>query len=160
MHVYSLLHFDGFVQVDRPVDDHHGEESDGEKVAGKPVNSPHVASLLLTLQENKTGTSPVGAISEAQKCSSFFYKKVAQCRAEKLKKSPFSLVKRFYKPKISKKCKGVPLIEFENFRKKSHSAEKKPKGGPFGFASTFGSIKICDLVRESNLRNPASQKIS
>ena len=34
----------------------------------------------------------------------------------------------------------IPLIEIENFRKKSHSAEKT-KGGPFGLASTFGSIK-------------------
>ena len=52
-------------------------------------------------------------------------------------------------------------MEFNNFRKKkSHSAEKNPKGGPFGLASTFGSIKTCGLVRESNPRSPASQKIS
>ena len=47
----------------------------------------------------------------------------------------------FYKPKTSKKCKLYPLIKFENYRKKSHSAEKKPKGGPFGLTCTFGSIK-------------------
>ena len=36
----------------------------------------------------------------------------------------------FYKPKISKKnARGYPLINFKNFRKKSHSAEKNPKGG-------------------------------
>ena len=36
----------------------------------------------------------------------------------------------FYKPKISKKnARGYPLKNFENFRKKSHSAEKNPKGG-------------------------------
>ena len=49
----------------------------------------------------------------------------------------------FYKPKTSKKCKGYPLMIFENFRKKSQSAEKNPKGGPFGHTCcTFGSIKI------------------
>ena len=49
----------------------------------------------------------------------------------------------FYKPKTSKKCKGYPLMIFENFRKKSQSAEKNPKGGPFGLTyCTFGSIKI------------------
>ena len=37
---------------------------------------------------------------------------------------------------------GSPLIEFENFRKKSRRVpEKNPKGEPFGLASTFGSIK-------------------
>ena len=44
----------------------------------------------------------------------------------------------FYKPKTSKNARGYPLIKFENFRKKSHSAEKNPKGGPFGLTCTFG----------------------
>ena len=35
----------------------------------------------------------------------------------------------FYKPKTSKNARGYPLKNFENFRRKSHSAEKKPKGG-------------------------------
>ena len=36
----------------------------------------------------------------------------------------------FYKPKTSKKCKGVPFEKFRKFsKKKSHSAEKNPKGG-------------------------------
>ena len=66
--------------------------------------------------------------------------------AEKLKKRPFRLIKRFYKPKTSKKMQGgYPLIESENFRKKSLSAEKKTKKikrkKTFGLASTFGSIK-------------------
>ena len=48
----------------------------------------------------------------------------------------------FYKPKTSKKCKGVPFDEIQKFsKKKSHSAEKNPKGGPFGLTCTFGSIK-------------------
>ena len=72
-------------------------------------------------------------------------KKVEQDgKVPKLKKSPFRLFKRFYKPKTSNKMQGVPfdpLIEFINFRKKSHSAEKNPEGGPFGLTCTFGSIK-------------------
>ena len=32
--------------------------------------------------------------------------------------------------KFQKNARGYPLINFENFRKKSHSAEKNPKGGP------------------------------
>ena len=44
----------------------------------------------------------------------------------------------FYKPKtFIKNARGYPLIKFEIFRKKSHSAEKKP----FGLTCTFGSIK-------------------
>ena len=51
----------------------------------------------------------------------FFRKKVffkKSHNAEKLIKRPFRLIKRFYKPKTSKKCKGYPLIESVNFRKK------------------------------------------
>ena len=65
--------------------------------------------------------------------------------AEKLKKRPFRLIKRFYKPKTSKKCKGLPFDRIRKIsKKKSHSAEKNPKGGgPFGLTCcTFGSIKI------------------
>ena len=36
----------------------------------------------------------------------------------------------FYKPKTSKNARGYSLIKFENFQKKSHSAEKNPKGAP------------------------------
>ena len=76
------------------------------------------------------------------------------------KKRPFRLIKRFYKPKTSKKCKGVPFDRIRLFSKKVALCRKKTKGGPFSLASTFGSIKICGLVRESNPRSPASQKIS
>ena len=107
--------------------------------------------LLLTpkqsqiiLNRNKTGSSQVGAISKAQKysrnnywkhlqkinffqnnffCEKFFRNK--SHNAEKLKKRPFRLIKRFYKPKTSKKCKGYPLIESVNFRKKSRIVPKK-----------------------------------
>ena len=72
----------------------------------------------------------------------YFFRKLHN--AEKLKKRPFRLIKRFYKPKTSKKCKGFPFDRIRKFsKKKSHSAEKKPKGGPFGLTCcTFGSIKI------------------
>ena len=91
-------------------------------------------------KENKTGSSQVGAISKAQKYSKnnywkhleklffskkklkFFFRKKYFFRkshnAEKLKKRPFRLIKRFYRPKTSKNARGYPLIESENFRKK------------------------------------------
>ena len=48
----------------------------------------------------------------------------------------------FYKPKTSKKFKGVPFDKFRKFSKKSRIVPKKnPKGGPFGLTCTFGSIK-------------------
>ena len=50
--------------------------------------------------------------------------------AEKLKKRPFRLIQRFLQTENFKKnARGYPLINFKNFRKKSHSAEKNPKGG-------------------------------
>ena len=37
----------------------------------------------------------------------------------------------FYKPKTSKKCKGVPFDKIRKFsKKKSHSGEENPKGDP------------------------------
>ena len=62
----------------------------------------------------------------------FFEKKVffKSQNAEKLKKRPFRLIQRFLQTENFKKnARGYPLINFKNFRKKSHSAEKKPKGG-------------------------------
>ena len=85
---------------------------------------------------------------------------------KKLKKRPFRLIKRFYKPKTSKKCKGVPFDRIRKFSKKSRIVPKKTKQKnetkkTFDLASTFGSIKkFYGLVRESNPPSPASQKIS
>ena len=57
--------------------------------------------------------------------------------AEKLKKRPFRLIKRFYKPKTLQKNAKKPFDRIRKFsKKKSHSTEKKPKS----LASTFGSI--------------------
>ena len=52
--------------------------------------------------------------------------------------------KRFYKPKTSKNARGYPLIESENFRKKSRIVPKKTqRGDPLdSTCCTFGSIKI------------------
>ena len=81
---------------------------------------------------NQTGSSQVSAISKVQnysknnywkqleklfffqknKLNFFFRKKVffkKSHNAEKLKKRPFRLIKRFYKPKTSKKMQGVTL---------------------------------------------------
>ena len=105
---------------------------------------------LTKKKENKTGSSQVGAISKAQKYSRnnywkhleklffqknflkiFFSKKSIFFRkshnAEELKKMPFRLDKRFYKPKTSKNARGYLLIESENFRKKSRIVPKKTK---------------------------------
>ena len=50
--------------------------------------------------------------------------------AEKPKKRSFRLIQRFLQTENFKKnARGYPLIKFENFRKKSHGAEKNPKGG-------------------------------
>ena len=50
----------------------------------------------------------------------------------------------FTNRKLQKNARGYPLIESENFRKKSRIVPKKnPKGGPFGLTCcTFGSIKL------------------
>ena len=90
------------------------------------------------------GTSQVGAKSKAQKYSGnnywkelekiiLFQKKYDLKKshiAEKLKKRPFRLIKRFYKPKTSKKCKGVFFDKIRKFSKKSRIVPKKPKGDP------------------------------
>ena len=57
----------------------------------------------------------------------YFFRK--SHNAEKLKKRPFRLIKRFYKPKTSKKCKGLPFDRIRKFSKKSRIVPKKPKGG-------------------------------
>ena len=67
----------------------------------------------------------------------------------------------FTNRKLQKNGKGDPSIEFESFRKKSRTAAKKPKGGLLWSRLYFWKHKkICGLVRESNLRSPATQKIS
>ena len=57
---------------------------------------------------------------------------------------------------------GVPFNRIRKISEKSHfhSAKKKPKGGPFGLASTFGSLKNIVVQRENQTRSPASQKFS
>ena len=62
------------------------------------------------------------------------------------KKRPFRLIKRFYKPKTSKKMQGVPFDRIRKFSKKSRIVPKKTNKKnetkqTFGLASTFGSIK-------------------
>ena len=64
----------------------------------------------------------------------FFEKSIfqdAQCR--KTQKEAIQAHSTFStNRKLQKNARGYPLIKFENFRKKSHFAEKKPRGGPFG----------------------------
>ena len=70
----------------------------------------------------------------------------------------------FYKPKTSKKCKGVPFDKIRKFSKKSRIVPKKnPKGGPFGLTCTFGSIKIeptlSGLVEDGRWTNMKNEQI-
>ena len=44
--------------------------------------------------------------------------------------------------------------------KKSETAEKKSKKGPFGIHSTFANRKNLGLVRDSNPRSPASETLT
>ena len=57
----------------------------------------------------------------------YFFRK--SYNAEKLKKRPFRLIKRFYKPKTSKKCKGLPFDRVRKFSKKSRIVPKKTQRG-------------------------------
>ena len=77
-----------------------------------------------------------------------FSKKVAYC-AEIPKEKPFRLMKRFFLQTESfNKNQAVPFAaRIQKFFEKSRIVPKKPKGGPFGLPSTFGSIgKCCGLV--------------
>ena len=76
-----------------------------------------------------------------------------------LPKNPkrFRLIKRFLQTENFKKFKGVPFDRIQKFSEKCRKVPKKPQRGPFGLPSTFGSIKICGLVRDSNPRSSASQ---
>ena len=70
----------------------------------------------------------------------------------------------FTNRKLQKNARGYPLIESENFRK-SHSAKKNQtkktkRKKPLVSIYFWKHKKICGLVRESNPRSPASQKIS
>ena len=74
----------------------------------------------------------------------FFRKKyfLSRTMPKNSKRGHSGLFNVFYKPKTSKKCKGVPFDKFRKFSKKSRIVPKKnPKGGPFGLTCTFGSIK-------------------
>ena len=72
----------------------------------------------------------------------------------------------FTNRKLQKKCKGYPLIESVNFRKNSRIVPKKDETKKRNETNLWSRIyfwkhkKICGLVRESNPRSPASQKIS
>ena len=66
----------------------------------------------------------------------------------------------FYKPKTSKKCKGVPFDKFRKFSKKSRIVpEKTQKGDPLVSSVLLEALKIYGLVRESNPRSPAGSKM-
>ena len=89
---------------------------------------------------NKTRTPQVGAISKAQKAQNIFLEKnlkfskknsFGKCRTvpKNVKGGPFLNYKHAFCSKITKNSKEDPLGTLKKFEKKSHSAEKKSKGG-------------------------------
>ena len=79
-----------------------------------------------------------------------------------LKRGHLGSINVFRYRKLQKNARGEkcnPVIEFDNFRKKSHSA-KKTQRGTLWSRPYFWKHKKCGLVRESNPRSPASQEIS
>ena len=93
----------------------------------RPKSAPYLR--LKNIQGTTIGNIKIIFFPEKVFLEKKFQKSVFQKKshnAEKLKKRPFRLIKRFYKPKTSKKCKGYPLIEFENFA----YCRKNPKGDP------------------------------
>ena len=123
---------------------------------------------------NKTGTSQVGALSKAQKYSrnnywkhlekTIFFNKIIWLKNRTMPKNPkrghLGSLKFFTNLKLQKNARGYPLIKFENFRKKSHSAEKNPKGILWSNLYFWKHKKIYGLVRESNPRSPGSENWS
>ena len=91
----------------------------------------------------------------------FFFKKVFGKKSRILpknpKRDPLGLLNVFSQTENFKKFKGVPFDKIQKFSEKCRIVLKNRKGGPFGLPSTFGSIKMCGLVRDSNPRFPVSQ---
>ena len=89
----------------------------------------------------------IGNIWKNYRKSIFFRKKCfleSRTMPKNSKRGHSGSLNVFTNRKLAKKCKGLPFDRVQNFsKKKSHSAEKNPKGGPFGLTCcTFGSIKI------------------
>ena len=89
--------------------------------------------ILLLSSGNKTRTSKVGAISNAQKVQNIFLKKLdfflSENVAEKCKRGDlFGFINITFCCKISKNSKGGPFEDIKKFSEKSHSAEKNRKG--------------------------------
>ena len=85
------------------------------KTCYRTLLEPSGESYQITIFQNKTRTSKVGAISKAQKAQNIIFEKTN--------------IHSVAKYQISKKLKGGPFGG-KFFLKKSHNAEKL-KGGPF-----------------------------
>ena len=109
------------------------------------ISFSHQDSSLSLKIQNKPGTAQVGFISKAQKSSRnnnwknlgkihFFSKKYLVKKksqiAEKPKKRPFRLIKRFFtNRKLHKKFKGVPFDRIQKYSEKHRIVPKKPQRG-------------------------------
>ena len=92
----------------------------------RPKSAPYLR--LKNIQVTTIGNFWEKNIFFSKKLYLKFFFEVAQCR--KTQKEAIQAHSTFStNRKLKKNARGYPLIKFENFRKKSHSAEKKPKGG-------------------------------
>ena len=95
------------------------------------------------IKSNKERRSKVGAKSEAQKAQNFFFwKKLvifekmfsfkkSRIVPKNVKGDPLKCINIHSVAKYEKTRRGDPFGTLKIFRKKSHSAEKNPKRGPF-----------------------------
>ena len=94
----------------------------------------NLAIFPVGVSGNKTRTSKVGAISIAQKAHSFSRKK---CK----RRDPLGFISIHSVAKYEKTRRGTLFRHLKIFRKKSHSAEKNPKRGPFRLVWFLGYLE-------------------
>ena len=98
---------------------------------------------------NKTGTSQVGAISQAQKAQNVFFGKnlkfskknsFGKCRTvpKNVKGGPFLIYKHAFCSKITKNSKGGPFGDIKKISKKV-SQRRKNEGGE----GNFSPVQAC-----------------
>ena len=108
------------------------------------------------LRLKKIQGTTIGNICKKLFLKFFFEKSVLLSRTmpKNSKRGHSGSLNVFTNRKLQKNARGYPLIESENFRKKSHSAETKTnkktkRKKTFGLASIFGSIKKIVVLCEN-----------
>ena len=111
---------------------------------------------------NKTGTSKVGAISEAQKAQKNFWKKIeifekffsfkkSRIVPKNVKGDPSGFINIHSVAKYQKTRRGDPLGTKKNFRKKSRTVPKKTQRGDPIVSSCFVSYDKNGLTERGTL---------